>query len=71
MYGGGVPKQVAVIGFYSSTNTATPVILTFSAVNTIPAILFGRLSVDGDTLSGEYRWGFNSPPPDTMVFVRY
>src|SRR5882672_6797642 len=37
MYGGTTQKQVAVIGFYSSLATPTPVILTFSAVNTIPA----------------------------------
>jgi len=58
MYGGATPKQVAVIGFYSSAAVATPVILTFAAVNTIPAILFGKLSANGDTLSGEYRWTY-------------
>ena len=71
MYGGNTPRQVAVIGFYSSAAIATPVILTFSAVNTIPAILFGRLSANGDTLSGEYRWAFDAIPPDTVTFVRY
>jgi len=60
-----------VLGFYSSAGGPTPVILTFSAVNTVPAVLFGRLSTNGDTLTGEYRWWFDVIPPDTLVFVRY
>lgn len=71
MYGGTLPKQVEVLGFYSSAGGPTPVILTFSAVNTIPAVLFGRLSTNGDTLTGQYRWWFDAIPPDTLVFVRY
>ena len=43
---------------------------TVPAVNTVPAVLFGRLSANGDTLSGEYRWAFGQPP-DTVAFVRY
>ena len=71
VYQADTPAEMVVIGFYSSTSTPTPVILTFSAVNTLPAILFGRLSSNGDTLSGEYRWAFGALPPDTVVFVRY
>jgi len=70
MYGGATPAQVSVIGFYSSLATPNPVILTFAAVNTVPAILFGHLSSNGDTLSGEYRWTLASIPSDTVVFVR-
>ena len=70
MYGGAVTKQVAVIGFYSSAGGPTPVILTFSAVNVIPAIFFGRLSANGDTLSGQYQWTYGALP-DTVTFTRY
>ena len=70
MYGGATSSQVAVIGFYASSPTPTPVILTFSAVNVIPAILWGRLSANGDTLSGEYRWTYGATP-DTVTFIRY
>ena len=70
-YIGVFSTEVVVIGHYASSLTATPVILTFSGVNIVPAVLFGRLSANGDTLSGEYRWGFGALPPDTVTFIRY
>lgn len=70
MYGGTNPRVVSVIGHYSSLPVDTAIILTFAAVNTIPAIMFGRLSANEDTLSGRYQWTIGLPE-DTVTLVRY
>ena len=69
MYGGANPRLVSVIGHQASLAIDTTVFLTFAAVNTLPAILFGRLSPNGDTLSGRYRW--SSGLQDTVALIRY
>jgi hypothetical protein len=63
--------EIVVIGFYSSlTTNQNPVILTFAAVNTYPAIFQGHLSENGDTLRGEFRLLSGTVPPDTFAFLR-
>ena len=62
-------RRIVVIGFYSSSPAATnPIVLTFSGVNTIPAIFFGSLAPDQGSMTGEYRW--TGLPPDTVTFTR-
>lgn len=63
--------KIVVVGFYSSLATnQNPVILTFAAVNTFPAIFQGQLSENGDTLRGEFRLLAGTVPPDTFAFLR-
>src|SRR6266511_2858484 len=64
------PKALAVIGFYSSLSVDDPVILTFSAVNTIPAIFIGHLTTAGDSIIGSLQLTFNQLK-DTVAFSRY
>jgi hypothetical protein len=62
--------KIAVIGFESSLMTPDPIVLTFAAVNTFPALFKGHLSDNGDTLRGEFRFLLGSIPPDTFAFLR-
>ncbi|MEX2155984.1 MAG: hypothetical protein WD773_03995 [Gemmatimonadales bacterium] len=64
------PHQLSIIGFYSSiASNPTPIIITFSGVNLVPAIYFGTLASDGRSMRGEYRWAFGIAP-DTVTFIR-
>ena len=69
MYGGTRPRQADVIGFYSSTPIADPIILTVAAVNTVPALLRAHLSTNGDTLVGTYQF-LPGTVIDTVAFAR-
>jgi hypothetical protein len=63
-------RIMTVIGHVSSSTTATHhVILTFAAVNTVPAIFFANLSANQDTLTGDYRWT-SGLPAEPAIFVR-
>jgi hypothetical protein len=64
------PRRMVVIGHFSSSQTAPHrVILTFSGVNTTPAVLFANLSANQDSLSGNYQWMFGLPT-EAAVFIR-
>ena len=64
------PRELSVIGHYSSNPSATNrIILTFAGVNTIPAIFFGNLSAGQDSLIGEYRWT-SGIPTEGITFTR-
>jgi len=74
MYGGDVQQEVSVIGFYSSLprSSTSPwsIVLTFAAVNTVPALFYGNLSTNGDTLAGVWKFGFVTLPQDSVIFIR-
>ncbi|HWZ29461.1 MAG TPA: hypothetical protein VNX15_12915 [Gemmatimonadales bacterium] len=62
-------EKLAVIGFVPTVSDSTPVIMTFSAENVVPAVFIGALSADGKTMTGTLTVTFIATT-DTVTFTR-
>jgi hypothetical protein len=62
-------QQMSVIGFVPTISDSTPVIMTFSVENVVPAVFIGALRPDGNTMAGTLLVAFVGTQ-DTVTFTR-